>query len=72
MREMLRKLVRSDEGQDLIEYGLWSASSPSARSSRSTLIGPKVKTYFDNLNAVDAIGRAIDFDFTTEARGRSR
>ena len=44
------KLVRSDEGQDLIDTASWSASSPSVRSSRSTPIGPKVKAYFDNLN----------------------
>jgi len=50
MREMLRKLVRSDEGQDLIEYGLRVGIITIGAIAAIQLVGPKVKTYFDNLN----------------------
>ena len=50
MREMLRKLVRSDEGQDLIEYGLLVGIITIGAIAAIQLVGPKVKTYFDNLN----------------------
>ena len=45
MKKLIARLVRSDDGQDLIEYGLLvgiitigaiAASRPSARRSRST------------------------------------
>ena len=51
MREVLRKLVRSDEGQDLIEYGLLVGIITIGAIAAIQLVGPKVKTYFTNLNA---------------------
>ena len=51
MREVLRKLVRSDDGQDLIEYGLLVGIITVGAIVAIQLIGPKVKGYFDDLNA---------------------
>ena len=42
MKQLVSRLIRSDEGQDLIEYGLLVGI---------TAIGPKVAQYFTSLNA---------------------
>jgi pilus assembly protein Flp/PilA len=52
MREMLRKLVRSDDGQDLIEYGLLIGIITVGAVATIVLIGPKVANYFTTVNAV--------------------
>ena len=50
MKELLVKLVRSDDGQDLIEYGLLVGLITIGAIVAINAIGPKVKTYFTNLN----------------------
>jgi len=50
MKRLLVRLVREDEGQDLIEYGLLVGLITIGAIVAITAIGPKVKTYFDNLN----------------------
>jgi pilus assembly protein Flp/PilA len=50
MKGLLVKLVRSDDGQDLIEYGLLVGIITIGAIVAINAIGPKVKTYFDNLN----------------------
>jgi Flp pilus assembly pilin Flp len=52
MREVLRKLVRSDDGQDLIEYGLLIGIITIGAIAAIQLIGPKVKGYFETVNGV--------------------
>ena len=46
MRELLRRLVRSEEGQDLIEYGLLVGIITTATIATIIVIGPKVLAYF--------------------------
>jgi len=50
MKRLLVRFVREDEGQDLIEYGLLVGLITIGAIVAITQIGPKVKTYFDNLN----------------------
>ena len=50
MKGLLVKLVRSDDGQDLIEYGLLVGIITIGAIVAINAIGPKVKVYFDNLN----------------------
>jgi pilus assembly protein Flp/PilA len=50
MKRLLVRLVREDEGQDLIEYGLLVGLITVGAIATITLIGPKVKGYFDQLN----------------------
>ena len=51
MKGLLVKLVRSDDGQDLIEYGLLVGIITIGAIVAINAIGPKVKTYFTNLDA---------------------
>ena len=51
MKRLLAKLVRSDDGQDLIEYGLLVGIITIGAIDGITAIGPKVAQYFSNLNA---------------------
>lgn len=51
MKALLARLVRSDEGQDLIEYGLLVGIITIGAIVGITAIGPKVAQYFSNLNA---------------------
>jgi Flp pilus assembly pilin Flp len=51
MRGLFARLVRSDEGQDLIEYGLLVGIITVGAIATITLIGPKVTDYFNKLNA---------------------
>jgi Flp pilus assembly pilin Flp len=50
MDALLRRLVRSEEGQDLIEYGLLVGIITITAIATIILIGPKVGTYFTDLN----------------------
>jgi pilus assembly protein Flp/PilA len=50
MRRLMGRLVREDEGQDLIEYGLLVGIITVGAIVTITAIGPKVATYFTNLN----------------------
>jgi Flp pilus assembly pilin Flp len=50
MRGLLTRLVRSDDGQDLIEYGLLVGIITIGAIAGIKLIGPKVTAYFTNLN----------------------
>jgi len=51
MKKLIAKLVRSDDGQDLIEYGLLVGIITIGAIVGLTAIGPKVAQYFTNLNA---------------------
>jgi len=51
MKAMLLRLVREDEGQDLIEYGLLVGIITVGAIVAIQAIGPKVIAYFTNLNA---------------------
>ncbi len=50
MKQVIARLIRSDEGQDLIEYGLLVGIITIGAIVGITAIGPKVATYFTNLN----------------------
>ena len=52
MKRLVARLVRSDDGQDLIEYGLLVGIITIGAIAGITLIGPKVAAYFTSLNAV--------------------
>jgi pilus assembly protein Flp/PilA len=51
MAQLWRRLVRDDEGQDLIEYGLLIGIITVACIVAILAIGPKVGSYFNDLNA---------------------
>lgn len=51
MKGLFARLVRSNEGQDLIEYGLLVGIITVGAIAMIQLIGPKVTAYFTNLNA---------------------
>jgi pilus assembly protein Flp/PilA len=50
MKNLLRRLLRQDEGQDLIEYALLIGIITLAAITAMELIGPKVAAYFTTLN----------------------
>jgi pilus assembly protein Flp/PilA len=50
MRRLIERLIREDEGQDLIEYGLLVGIITVGAIVTIQAIGPKVATYFTNLN----------------------
>ena len=51
MKQLIERLIWSDDGQDLIEYGLLVGIITIGAIAGIRLIGPKVATYFTNLNA---------------------
>jgi pilus assembly protein Flp/PilA len=51
MKNLFNRFVREEEGQDLIEYGLLVGIITVACIVAITAIGPKVGSYFSNLNA---------------------
>jgi Flp pilus assembly pilin Flp len=51
MKGILRQFVRDEAGQDLIEYGLLIGIITAGAIVSIQLIGPKVATYFSNMNA---------------------
>ena len=51
MKNLLNRFLREDEGQDLIEYGLLIGIISVAALIGIQEIGPKVGSYFSNLNA---------------------
>ena len=52
MHALLRRLVRSEEGQDLIEYSLLVGIITVAAVLTIITIGGKVGAYFTNLNGM--------------------
>ncbi len=50
MKTLLNRFVREEAGQDLIEYGLLIGIITVGAIGAIALIGPKVQTYFTNLN----------------------
>jgi pilus assembly protein Flp/PilA len=50
MKTLLARLIREDEGQDLIEYGLLVGIITIGAIVGITAIGPKVAAYFTQLN----------------------
>ena len=50
MKNLINRFVREEEGQDLIEYGLLIGIITLACIVAIKAIGPKVASYFDNLN----------------------
>lgn len=51
MKRLVTRLFRSDEGQDLIEYGLLVGVITIGAIVAITAIGPTVAGYFTTLNA---------------------
>lgn len=51
MKNLLRRLVHEDDGQDLIEYGLLVGVITIGAIVAITSIGPTVAGYFQDLNA---------------------
>jgi len=51
MKRLVARLTRSDEGQDLIEYGLLVGVITIGAIAAIQLIGPAVAGYFSNLAA---------------------
>jgi len=51
MKQLLISLVRDDQGQDLIEYGLLVGVITVGAITAILAIGPKVANYFTNLDA---------------------
>ena len=51
MKNLFNRFVREEEGQDLIEYGLLIGIITIACITAIKAIGPKVGSYFDNLNS---------------------
>jgi pilus assembly protein Flp/PilA len=51
MASLMKRLVREEAGQDLIEYGLLIGIITVACITAILAIGPKVGSYFSNLNA---------------------
>jgi len=49
--ETLKRFVKDDCGQDLIEYGLLIGIITTAAIAAIQAIGPKVGGYYSNLNA---------------------
>jgi Flp pilus assembly pilin Flp len=52
MTNLLKRLVREDAGQDLIEYGLLVGIITAVAVGAVTAIGPKVEDYLADLNAL--------------------
>ena len=50
VKGILKKFVRDEAGQDLIEYGLLVGIITAATVTAILAIGPKVTLYFTNLN----------------------
>ncbi|MBV9670961.1 MAG: hypothetical protein JOZ43_08410 [Acidobacteriales bacterium] len=48
--ELLKKMWKEDEGQDLIEYGLLLGIITVGAIASIKLIGPKVTSYFSSTN----------------------
>ena len=51
MKNLLKRFVAEESGQDLIEYGLLVGIITTAAITAILAIGPKVGTFFSNLNA---------------------
>ena len=51
MSQLLKRFVREEAGQDLIEYGLLIGIITVAAIVAIIAIGPKVGSYFNELNA---------------------
>ena len=49
MKSLLRRFVREDSGQDLIEYGLLVGVITAGAVTAINAIGPKVTTYYSTL-----------------------
>ena len=50
MKKILSQLVRDEQGQDLIEYGLLVGIITVGAITAIVAIGPKVQDYFEDLN----------------------
>ena len=51
MKKIVMQLVRDEQGQDLIEYGLLIGIITVGAIAAILAIGPKVSNYFSTLNA---------------------
>jgi pilus assembly protein Flp/PilA len=51
MKALFHKFVREESGQDLIEYGLLIGVITLGAITAITAVGPKVGSYFSNLEA---------------------
>ena len=51
MKALITRFVNDDAGQDLIEYGLLIGIITVAAITAIKAIGPKIGTYFNDLNS---------------------
>ena len=51
MKNLIQRFIREEDGQDLIEYALLAAFISIAAIATLRLIGPRVLTIFNNINA---------------------
>jgi len=51
MTALLKRFVRDDSGQDLIEYGLLIGIITTGAIGAIGLIGPKVQSYYETLES---------------------
>ena len=51
MKKIVMQLVRDEQGQDLIEYGLLIGIITVGAIAAIIAIGPKVASYFSSLNS---------------------
>ena len=49
MKNLIQRLIREDEGQDIIEYALLAAFISIAAIAAIIAIGGQVQTYFGNV-----------------------
>jgi len=50
MKDMIRRFIRDEQGQDLIEYGLLIGIITAGAVTFINPIGSKVSSYFNDLN----------------------
>ena len=50
MKNLIQRFIREEDGQDIIEYGLLAAFISIAAIAMIRLIGPRVLTFFTNVN----------------------
>ena len=49
MKNLIQRFIREEDGQDIIEYALLAAFISIAAIAAIRVIGPKVNTYFTNV-----------------------
>ena len=71
MKDFLTRLVRDDDGQDLIEYGLLAGIITAFTVTAIQAIGPKVQDYIEDLDSMLPAARLIEFNQFRDQEGTS-